>query len=70
MGIQVDTRGRSCPEPVMMTKKVLDQGVNEDIEIISDSQTALENISRYVKNAGYEIEVVEEEDILITVKSK
>lgn len=71
MSILIDTRGRSCPEPVMMTKQALDQDGNEELEILSDNKTALENITRYVKNAGLEMEVEEKEDeFVIMVKRK
>ena len=47
----VDTRGRACPEPVLMTKKALEQG-SGPLEILLVNKTALGNVTRFLKNAG------------------
>ncbi|WZL72559.1 sulfurtransferase TusA family protein [Clostridiaceae bacterium 35-E11] len=60
--VQVDARGRSCPEPVMMTKTAIDQYTKEEIEVMVDSRVALENVSRLAKNNGYKVEVKENND--------
>lgn len=54
----VDARGLNCPQPVIMTKKVMDEGDNELVTIV-DQTAALENVSRLAKSQGYEIEVEE-----------
>jgi len=63
--IIVDTRGRSCPEPVLMTKKALEKTA-ERYEILIDNQTALGNISRLLKsrNRDYRLERKEDEFVL------
>lgn len=53
---KVDVRGLSCPLPVIRTKKVMDQGVN-DILVIGSSQVALENVSKLARSAAYNITV-------------
>lgn len=50
----VDTRGFSCPQPVIETKKVLDTKVNE-LEVLVDTIAAKENVSRYAKAAKYTV---------------
>ena len=55
---KVDARGRSCPEPVVMTKKAL-EAVEEDLEILVGEEVAKENVSRFVKKSGAEVEVTE-----------
>ncbi len=57
----VDTRGRSCPEPVLMTKKALEQNA-ESYEILIDNNTALNNVSRLLKNQGKNFAVQEKGD--------
>ncbi|NWF52327.1 MAG: sulfurtransferase TusA family protein [Nitrospirae bacterium] len=55
MGEQVDARGLSCPQPVILTHnkmKVLRKGV---FEVLVDTDTSRENISRLAKNEGWEI---------------
>lgn len=57
----IDARGRSCPEPVLMTKKAL-QGNPNSIEVIVDNVTAKENITRFAKNSGYKVEVIQKQN--------
>ena len=51
----LDARGYSCPEPVLMTKKAL-QDTGAPLEVLVDNQTARNNIERFAKNNGYVIE--------------
>lgn len=51
--LKVDTRGRSCPEPVLLTQKSLKAGENE-IEILVDNSTALQNVTKFLKNSGFD----------------
>lgn len=64
----IDVRGRSCPEPVILTKKALDKNKN-GVEVISNSKVAVENITRFVEDKGYNVSVKEgNEDFTITIK--
>ena len=55
---QIDTRGRSCPEPVVMTKNVLDQlSEGESFEVLVGEEVARENVSRLVKSSGAKAEI-------------
>ena len=66
--ITVDARGLSCPQPVLMTMQALKKDA-ECYEILVDNQTALGNVSRFVKNAGKTCEVSEVDgDYVIAVK--
>lgn len=56
----LDVRGLSCPEPVIRTKKELEK-YNEPFKVLIDQEVAKENISRLVKNMGYDI-IVEEKN--------
>ncbi len=58
---KVDARGRSCPEPVVMTKSALEAD-KEDLEILVGEEVAKENVSRFVRKSGAEVEVSEIED--------
>ena len=59
--ITVDARGLSCPQPVVLTMEALKQNA-EAYEILVDNQTALNNVSRFVKNAGKTASVTEKDD--------
>lgn len=57
---QIDARGLSCPQPVLITKKALEQIKDGTIRVIVDNKPALENISRFARNAGCEVRTKEE----------
>lgn len=56
----IDARGRSCPEPVIMTKTAIDSFPNEELEVLVDAKVAVENIKRFASNKGYNVKVDEE----------
>ncbi len=61
---KIDTCGMSCPQPVLMTKKALEQNTN-GADIIVDNNTAKENVKRFLKHSGYSISVKEEGDTFV-----
>ena len=67
MSVIVDARGRSCPEPVMMTKSAIESNQEETIEVMTSSKTATDNIERYVKKEGYSVDINENGDDYILI---
>lgn len=64
----IDARGRSCPEPVMMLKQAMKQA-SDTYEIWVDCKVAVENVSRYGREQGYQVSVTEQADMtVITLK--
>lgn len=59
MSNTIDARGRSCPEPVIMTKNFIDKSPAENFSILVDSHVAVENITRFATGKGYNINVDE-----------
>ena len=55
----IDACGRSCPEPVLLTKKGLDESP-EGVTVTVDNTIAVENISRFAGNQGYSVKKKEE----------
>lgn len=56
----VDASGLSCPQPVLMTLnkiKGLDKG---EIEVLVDTDTSKENVSRAAQSQGWEVAEVTE----------
>ena len=52
----VDAMGKQCPIPVVMTKKILDKAEQGDeILILVDNETAVQNLTRMGKHAGAEV---------------
>ncbi|MBU5435312.1 sulfurtransferase TusA family protein [Pseudoflavonifractor sp. MSJ-37] len=50
---ELDARGYSCPEPVLMTRNALKKGV--PLKVLVDSMTPVQNITRFAANAGYQV---------------
>jgi len=51
----VDARGLLCPEPVLLTKKVIDQLPGGSIEVMVDNPAAKENVTRLCENKGWNV---------------
>ncbi|HAX40796.1 MAG TPA: sulfurtransferase-like selenium metabolism protein YedF [Clostridiales bacterium] len=49
--MQIDARGKACPMPVILAKKELDGGCN-DLTVLVDNRTAVENLTRLGNSAG------------------
>ncbi|WP_368293448.1 sulfurtransferase TusA family protein [Dehalobacter sp. TBBPA1] len=56
----VDARGYSCPEPVIFTKRALADDPSE-IMVIVDNETSKINVERFLRVAGYRVEVDHEQ---------
>ena len=55
---KLDARGLSCPEPVIMISKAM--ASHEDAyEIMVDTATSRENVTRYAEHQGYHVAVSE-----------
>ena len=57
----VDARGLSCPQPVMLAQKAIQQGAFP-IEVLVDAVTSRENVLRMARQAGCQVEVTQEGD--------
>ena len=58
---QVDTRGLSCPQPVVLILSTIKSG-SKEFEILLDNQASLENVSRLLKKYKLTFETIEKED--------
>lgn len=61
---KIDTCGMSCPQPVLMTKKSLEENP-AGLDIIVDNTTAKGNVERFLKGAGYSASSTEQDDVYI-----
>ena len=57
--ITVNAKGLSCPQPVMMTKKALAGLESGHVEILVDTATSRNNVSRFAENKGWRVDVEE-----------
>jgi selenium metabolism protein YedF len=62
MGIVVDARGLTCPQPVILTKKAMEGPGGNDLVTIVDQMVALENVSKLAKSQGYQTEIEQKDD--------
>ncbi len=58
----VDARGLSCPEPVLLTKQALAEGVPEGISVAVSSATARDNVTALLTGKGLSPTVREQPD--------
>ena len=58
---QLDARGLSCPEPVIMIRKAM-MSKEAAYEMVVDNPTSKENVTRYAEHQGYKVEVKEQGD--------
>ncbi len=56
---QIDARGLSCPEPVVMLRKAM-MTKEDAYEIMVDNTASKENVTRYARNQGYNVKCTEE----------
>jgi TusA-related sulfurtransferase len=61
MSEKIDARGLSCPQPVVLAKKAIDKIGKGTIEILVDTVTSKENVSRLARSAGYQVSVEQKE---------
>lgn len=64
----IDTRGLSCPAPVILVQKALREGASLPLKILSDSRVSVENITRFAHSQGYQVtEAPEGADFKLTL---
>ncbi|MEW6530970.1 MAG: sulfurtransferase-like selenium metabolism protein YedF [Thermodesulfobacteriota bacterium] len=55
----VDARGLACPQPVLETKRALEEELGSLFRVLVDNPTSRENVSRFARNQGCRVEVQE-----------
>ena len=56
---KIDARGLSCPQPVVLVKKAMDKSEKGALEVLVDTVTSRENVSRLARSAGYQVSIEE-----------
>ena len=61
MNHEVDARGLSCPQPVLMSLQAIQSSDGqEDICVIVDNQASFENVSRAATAKGWAVAAVDQ----------
>jgi selenium metabolism protein YedF len=55
---KLDCRGLACPNPVLKTKALVEQGKVARLSVLVDNPAAKENVSRFLGRMGYEVRAV------------
>ena len=58
----VDARGLSCPEPVLAAKKAIEGLASGTIEVLVDTATSKENVTRMANTLSCAVKVEEAND--------
>ena len=53
----IDLKGMSCPLPVIETKKLIEAGSIEELEVSVDQGSPRENVTRFLESRGYRVSV-------------
>ncbi len=56
----VDCRGMFCPQPVLQTKKALEEAGSEDLLVLVNNPTSKENVRRFAQSQGHRVETAED----------
>ena len=56
----IDCRGMACPAPVISVKKALEE--HTELRVLLDDGAPRENVSRFVRNRGYQLSEVRDGD--------
>jgi tRNA 2-thiouridine synthesizing protein A len=62
--IKIDTRGLSCPQPVVKVNSELKKGTI-DFEVLLDSEASRENVARLLNKNQYSFKVREENEYTV-----
>ena len=57
-----DCRGIACPQPVLITKELIEQFPDELVEIRVDNEASRENVTRFFKSRGWAVSLRQAED--------
>jgi len=67
----VDTKGQPCPAPIIAAKRVLkDAKTGETFKVLTDSQTSLNNLTKFLKDNGTEFSVEDNGGIWTIIVTK
>jgi len=58
----IDARGLSCPQPALQTEQALRQLTGGTVEVLVDSGTSVDNVTRIAQRAGWRVTAEEQPD--------
>ena len=59
--MEIDCRGKACPQPVITAKQALEQLKEGEVVLVVDNPASSENVERFARSQGCSVHVVEKE---------
>ena len=68
----IDARGLACPMPVLKVQQAVKKDNPATLEVLVDNNTAVQNVTRFANNNGYNVSVkeLEDEEFSITLSKR
>ncbi len=63
MDKKIDCRGLACPQPVLETKKVLEDPKTEEVLVLLDNPGSKENVRRFAESQGHRVSISEDKGV-------
>ncbi len=68
MSDNIDCRGLSCPEPVILSRQALMNATDSTVIVTVSNAVARDNVTRAAKSMGWKVQVNPEgEDFILTI---
>jgi selenium metabolism protein YedF len=61
LNMEIDCRGKACPQPVITAKQVLEQLKEDEFVLVVDNPASSENVERFARSQGCSVKVVKKE---------
>jgi TusA-related sulfurtransferase len=59
----VNARGLSCPQPVILTRKALQESGGNEVVVLVDTMTQVHNCTRAAEKLGWQATCEEKDDV-------
>jgi selenium metabolism protein YedF len=57
MVTEIDCRKQTCPQPVVNTKKALEQSTDNNLVVVVDNVVSRDNVRRFVQSQGHKVDI-------------
>ena len=64
----IDTRGLSCPQPVVLFTQAHKENSTDPMDVLVDNMASVENVSRAAAKNGWKVEAKEEGDGIVRLE--
>lgn len=71
MAADVDACGLSCPQPVILTRTAIQESSGDELVVLVDSMTQVQNCTRAAAKLGWQASCEEKDDVFeLTLRKK